>query len=271
MTEEKSSVKGFGSKLKLEREAREISLEEISRVTKISIHLLHAMEEDEWEALPGGIFTRNFIRLFANHLGLDGERWVDEFKHFIKAKNKAEGTEEETIKTGIEEDDSPDLPQGMVYAFIAIAVVIIVGGYLLISNFKFGGQGEPEESTSTPAAQNEVTPSETIETATVIEDPAPAFDGLKVELKETGARCWYQWWGDGELKTPAEGDNLKSNELVTLEAQDVIRLYMAHLQSVELTVNGETSDWATYNPNPRTNAEGRITGYVVEIRKNMGE
>ena len=269
MTEEKSSVKGFGSKLKLEREAREISLEEISRVTKISIHLLHAMEEDNWEALPGGIFTRNFIRLFANHLGLDGERWVDEFKHFIKAKNKAEGVEEEVEK---EEHEGSDLPQGMVYGFIGLAAVIIVGGYLLISNFNFGNKDTNQtQNTQESATAEEPVEAQMLEDAPVIEESQPAVEGLVVELKETGNRCWYQWWGDGQLKTPAEGDNLKSNVSVSLQAENVIKLYMAHLQGVEISVNGKAREWAEFKPSPRQDAEGKITGYVVEIKKEQGE
>lgn len=270
MTEEKSSVKGFGSKLKLEREARDISLEEISRVTKISIHLLHAMEEDDWDALPGGIFTRNFIRLFANHLGLEGERWVDEFKHFIKTKHKAEGSPSEDSSEE-EKFDGPELPQGMVYGLIGLAVIIIIGGYLLISNFSFGGKDKAPADNSSEVVRDDPAVSEVVEDAPVIEEPAVAVDGLKVELKETGARCWYQWWGDGQLKTPAEGANLKTDVSVSLEADGIIKLYMAHLQGVELSVNGEKRQWSEFNPDSRKDAEGKITGYVVEIKKVQGE
>ena len=53
---------------------RGVSLEEISAATKISIRFLQAIENEELSKLPGGIFTRSFVRTYARYLGLDEER-----------------------------------------------------------------------------------------------------------------------------------------------------------------------------------------------------
>jgi cytoskeletal protein RodZ len=53
---------------------RGVSLQEISASTKISIRFLQAIENEELAKLPGGIFTRSFVRTYARYLGLDEER-----------------------------------------------------------------------------------------------------------------------------------------------------------------------------------------------------
>jgi cytoskeletal protein RodZ len=65
---------GFGEHLRREREMRGVSLEEISAATKISVRFLQAIENEELSKLPGGIFTRSFVRTYARYLGLDEER-----------------------------------------------------------------------------------------------------------------------------------------------------------------------------------------------------
>jgi len=70
----------FGENLRREREMRGVTLEEISESTKISTRLLTALENDRFSELPGGIFTRNFIRAYAQYLGLDEEHALSEYK-----------------------------------------------------------------------------------------------------------------------------------------------------------------------------------------------
>jgi cytoskeleton protein RodZ len=53
---------------------RGVSLAEISAATRISIRFLEAIEAEELSKLPGGIFTRSFVRTYAKYLGLDEER-----------------------------------------------------------------------------------------------------------------------------------------------------------------------------------------------------
>lgn len=70
----------FGENLRREREMRGVTLEEISESTKISVRLLSALEEDDFGKLPGGVFTRSFIRNYAQYLGLDEEHVLAEYK-----------------------------------------------------------------------------------------------------------------------------------------------------------------------------------------------
>jgi cytoskeletal protein RodZ len=61
----------FGEELKRERLLRNVSLEEISAATKISIRLLTALEAGDVSKLPAPVFIRGFIRAYSLHLGLD--------------------------------------------------------------------------------------------------------------------------------------------------------------------------------------------------------
>src|SRR6478672_8531357 len=70
--------RGIGETLRAARSRRKLSLSEVEAATKIRARYLGAIENEEWEALPGGSYARAFIRTYANHLGLDGERLAAE-------------------------------------------------------------------------------------------------------------------------------------------------------------------------------------------------
>ena len=69
----------FGEKLKLEREKRKITLEQISSSTKIGTRMLQALEEDKFNQLPGGIFNKGFVRAYSRCVGLDEDQTVADY------------------------------------------------------------------------------------------------------------------------------------------------------------------------------------------------
>src|SRR6202790_1384170 len=69
----------FGEKLKLEREKRNITLEQISVSTKIGTRMLRALEENQFNQLPGGIFNKGFVRAYSRVLGLDEEQTIADY------------------------------------------------------------------------------------------------------------------------------------------------------------------------------------------------
>ncbi len=74
-----TGLPSFGEKLKLEREKRKITLEQISGSTKIGTRLLQALEEDKFNQLPGGIFNKGFVRAYSRCVGLDEDQTVAEY------------------------------------------------------------------------------------------------------------------------------------------------------------------------------------------------
>lgn len=69
----------FGEKFRKAREKKELSLDDVSNVTKISSRMLRAIEEEHFDDLPGGVFNKGFIRAYAKHLGLDSEEAVTDY------------------------------------------------------------------------------------------------------------------------------------------------------------------------------------------------
>jgi transcriptional regulator with XRE-family HTH domain len=70
---------GFGSRLRLERERRHVTLASIAADTKISLTLLQGLERDDVSRWPSGIFRRSFIRAYAQSVGLDADVVAREF------------------------------------------------------------------------------------------------------------------------------------------------------------------------------------------------
>jgi cytoskeleton protein RodZ len=72
-------LESFGALLKRERERRKITLDDVSTATKIAPRFLVALEGDEFDQLPGGIFNKGFVRSYARHLGLDENKTIADF------------------------------------------------------------------------------------------------------------------------------------------------------------------------------------------------
>lgn len=70
----------IGATLRDTRIRRKVDLAQVEAETKIRIRFLRALENEEWEVLPGGAYTRGFIRTYATFLGLDGERLADDYR-----------------------------------------------------------------------------------------------------------------------------------------------------------------------------------------------
>jgi cytoskeleton protein RodZ len=69
----------FGERLRREREMRDISLDDISANTKIGTRLLRALEDEQFDQLPGGIFNKGYVRAYAKYVGIDEEQAVADY------------------------------------------------------------------------------------------------------------------------------------------------------------------------------------------------
>jgi cytoskeleton protein RodZ len=69
---------GVGNRLREARAQRQVSLQEAEAATKIRTRYLQAIEDEDWDQLPGDVYARAFIRTYGAFLGLDGERLAEE-------------------------------------------------------------------------------------------------------------------------------------------------------------------------------------------------
>jgi cytoskeletal protein RodZ len=89
--EGKPAVGHFGEELRRERESRGVALETISEKTKVITRYLTALEEDRFEALPGGILSKGIVRGYARTVGLDEAVWVERFVAASQEHTNPEG------------------------------------------------------------------------------------------------------------------------------------------------------------------------------------
>ena len=118
----------FGERLKRERELREVPLEEITQATRIGSRFLEALENEDWDKLPGGVFNRGFVRSIAHYLGLDEESFLAEYD-LAHAAHADQQAQKHTLRI---EDRIPPTP-------LWIPVALVLGILLLAAAIIFGG------------------------------------------------------------------------------------------------------------------------------------
>ena len=79
-------IENFGSYIKHERELRGVPLEEISRITKIHIRYLQALEDNRFDELPSEVFIKGYIRSYANIIGSDADEMLNSYEESIGNK-----------------------------------------------------------------------------------------------------------------------------------------------------------------------------------------
>src|ERR1700760_4290130 len=70
----------IGATLRDARRRARIDVSEIEAQTKIRAKYLRALENEEWDLLPGPTYVKSFLRTYAEALGLDGKLLIEEYK-----------------------------------------------------------------------------------------------------------------------------------------------------------------------------------------------
>jgi cytoskeleton protein RodZ len=119
---------GVGTILREARNRRRLELSEVEAATRIRFRYLRAIEDEEWDVLPGGFYTRGFVRTYASFLGLDGDRLVDDYRESVEPWHRsAEAPQSQTASGGPSGGSrSVALAALVVLAVIAVAVIAIV-------------------------------------------------------------------------------------------------------------------------------------------------
>ena len=110
----------FGERLKRERELREVTLEEISKATRIAPRFMDALENEQWNRLPGGVFGRGFVRSIARYLGLNEEDLLSEYDLARKESANAAGNAKP-------EERIPSPPKWIPLIAGALVIAVLVG------------------------------------------------------------------------------------------------------------------------------------------------
>ena len=116
----------FGERLKREREMREVSLAEVTTGTRIGPRFLQALENEEWDKLPGGIFSRGFVRSIARYLGLNEEDLLAEY-------DLARG--DQKMEAPAPYENRLPSPPRWIPALALLAIVLILVGFSYVGRY----------------------------------------------------------------------------------------------------------------------------------------
>jgi cytoskeleton protein RodZ len=226
----------FGEHLRREREMRGVSLDEISAATRISTRFLEAIEKDQWDQLPGGVFNRGFIRSIARFLGLDEDSLVAEYSLGSSAVAPA--------KTAVPAAVPPNhMPRNWrpAAAAVVILVLAIAGGILgwdrygaNISSWvesryqgvRAAGKASPLDGPVAPVAASAAAPAAS-------SDPTPAMLTLKLQASKPAT---VKISADGKIVFDGA---VQPGDSRQFDAQDQFDVSADDSGAVTLELNGE--------------------------------
>ncbi|HEX4439345.1 MAG TPA: RodZ domain-containing protein [Thermoanaerobaculia bacterium] len=243
----------FGEELRRERLIRDVSLEEISAATKISIRLLTALESSDLSRLPAPVFTRGFIRAYSRHLGLDGDEMVNAYLADVapdrpKDSGPAKGRTRSRFMRG---------RRGA-----AGSIVVVVAGVLIISGLMLRPErraaparaAAPRPSAPVtfknvavsplPAPQAAATvPFEASSVAPVADPGAPEADATPT----SGVRLLLEFDQDSWTEVTADGQRIfsgliKAGSRRQFDAREGFKLTFGNAGAVRVTLDGRALD-----------------------------
>jgi cytoskeleton protein RodZ len=248
------TVMSIGEQLRQAREQHKVSLHAIAEKTNISVRFLDAIEKGQIDKLPGGIFTRGFVRSYAAQVGLDPD---DTVKAFVAAHPE--------VRADNEVDDAQTSSgAGAVVrlaGLLALALAVLGGGaYWWLSRPAPVRPATPPALVAAPVATDvsappgpvssappAVAPSDVASTdrpdapaadpaATAVETPVASTMPLRLTVAPTG-RCWVQVKADGRVRLARE---VLAGERVDIEASERIEIVAGDAGAFGYQVNGTT-------------------------------
>lgn len=218
----------FGARLKRERELREVTLAEITSATRIGARLLEALENEEWEKLPGGVFNRGFVRSVARYLGLDEEALLGEYDlaHSAQVPPAAERLENRI----------PAVPRWF-------PLVVLVGILVVLAGLITGGiYAWRRYSASRATKQSIESPQEAVPRDG---NAAPAPASLGAEATSPSLDLFVSMSATTHLRILADGQVVLDEKLPSgaerhFPAKETFEVSAANSSAVLLELNGQT-------------------------------
>lgn len=216
---------------------RGVSLEELSSATRISTRFLTAIENGQWEELPGGAFNRGYIRSASRYLGLDEDGMVAEYALetnkgiqpvIVQAIPRRHG--QAAAKWRLRSATNKRRAWARLAAICAIGVLVIVAGWLAGTNIArrvrarraIAGLVASKAANPKPNAAAATTPTVA---PTVLALTVQAARRARVTVKADGKTVF-----DGEMK---------AGEQETFNAQKAFDVSTNHARAVRLELNGQ--------------------------------
>lgn len=228
----------LGSSLQQARERAGFSIPELFARTRIPMKTLRAIEENNFAAVPRGIFARSFIRTFAREVGLDPAAAVAQYRAMTEPAD-VQNPERSHAQEAVVDDDlrsssfDPELLKSRPdwgYALIAAAVII----WLIAMN-----RDTVAERFKAPVPKAKAVVAETVPVATrpteAVGPVATAGTGVRVEMRAEGL-CWIRAVADGQTLFARL---LQPGETQTVNAQGDVVLRIGDPAALSYSINGK--------------------------------
>jgi cytoskeletal protein RodZ len=182
-------ITSIGARLRTQREAKKLTLDDVASKTRIPIRHLQHIENEEWDALPAPTYTIGFARAYANAVGLNGNEIGVELREQIGRPR----TTTDTPPSYYEAADPARVPPKSLAMVAAGIALLLILGYLIWRNFAVNGTDEPvpadaqapvEQSAPAAAAQPAVPSSGTVVVA--------ATDEVWLRIYEANGQALFQ-------------------------------------------------------------------------------
>ncbi|MBX5468298.1 MAG: helix-turn-helix domain-containing protein [Thermoleophilaceae bacterium] len=138
-------MQGIGDTLREARMRQRIDISEVEAKTKIRAKYLRALENEEFDLLPGSTFVRSFLRTYAEFLGLDAHMLVEEYRARHEPRGEsdllpiaADTRRRERRAAG---GGGPGLGAALAVAAAAVLAILLVIGLVSGSGSDDGGKG----------------------------------------------------------------------------------------------------------------------------------
>jgi cytoskeleton protein RodZ len=229
----------FGEELRLAREARGISLREISEQTRISMRYLEAIETNEYKRLPGGIFNRSFIKAYAKYIGFDEQAALEGYARTMREQ----GDTDDDVATSpsrsrVYTDGNSRSP--IVTLLLAILILGVLSLVVWGAKHWYERREAARAESSNPAAVNPQRAPAAANTAPAVPanatQPAPPADALHIQFKARGQKVWLTAFADDSKK--AIKFALQADEAREFDPQQSLRVVYAPAKALEATING---------------------------------
>jgi cytoskeletal protein RodZ len=142
-------IEDFGAHLKSERELRGVTIDEVASKTKIHARYLHALENNQFEKLPGEVFINGFIRSMAKVIGADENELLSAYSDIIKEPSH----EDKNLSNPLKEK----LKLKINFILLLSLVILFFGGALVGLNFIFQNDNKVSTESSTPVLKSKQT------------------------------------------------------------------------------------------------------------------
>ena len=247
----------LGTTLRDERERQKLSVNDIEQGTSIRALYIEAIENGEYDKLPGEVYTRGFIKNYANFLGLDGDAFAKQFTAELHGAPPAPPVEEKpaaqpvvesqpVVETKPAKSAQPAKKSSKVVGEVrgenrGSSGILIVAAVVLIAALAGGAwaflSGDSEVADNKPPAQTQPVQTQPAQTPVANANPAPQApaDSVKIDAKFNG-RCWTLVTVDGAVVL--EGV-VEAGENLSWEGKESVNLRLGDAGAVELTHNGQ--------------------------------